>query len=111
AMGIQIAATHFHTYNHRWIFSERLSFMVRFFKLWLGTLVRLLRSRQSLLLEKPGITPTAWRVEAAPSAAEPWYPRQAFLDSRSASLGRLEAVPDHRHPGNRDPLAPSWVSS
>lgn len=26
AVGIQTAATHFHTYNHRWIFSERLSF-------------------------------------------------------------------------------------
>jgi len=24
--GMQIAATHFHTYNHRWIFSERFSF-------------------------------------------------------------------------------------
>jgi len=26
AAGMQIAATQFHTYNHRWIFSERLSF-------------------------------------------------------------------------------------
>jgi hypothetical protein len=26
AVGIQIAATRFHTYNHRWIFSERFSF-------------------------------------------------------------------------------------
>jgi len=26
AAGMQIAATRFHTYNHRWIFSERLSF-------------------------------------------------------------------------------------
>ena len=26
AVGVQIAATTFHTYNHRWIFSERLSF-------------------------------------------------------------------------------------
>jgi len=26
AVGIQIAATQFHTYNHRWMFSERLSF-------------------------------------------------------------------------------------
>lgn len=26
AVGMQIAATQFHTYNHRWIFSERLSF-------------------------------------------------------------------------------------
>ena len=26
AVGMQIAATAFHTYNHRWIFSERLSF-------------------------------------------------------------------------------------
>jgi hypothetical protein len=26
AAGMQIAATHFHTYDHRWMFSERLSF-------------------------------------------------------------------------------------
>jgi hypothetical protein len=26
AVGMQIAATHFHTYNHRWMFSTRVSF-------------------------------------------------------------------------------------
>ena len=26
ALGMQIAATHFHTYDHRWMFSERISF-------------------------------------------------------------------------------------
>src|SRR5438094_1055151 len=85
--------------------------MFRFIGLCLGTLVRLLRARRSLLLEN-----LALRQQLA--VLKRRHPRPSlgtfdrlFWGSCSPSLVRLEAVPHHRHAGNRGPLAPSGFSS
>src|SRR5256712_4058198 len=75
--------------------------MFRFIGLYLGTLVRLLRARRSLLLA----TSTTRRTEASASAAKIRPARQALLGRRSSILVRMATIPHCGHARNRGALA------
>ena len=85
--------------------------MLRFLKLCFGTLVRLLRSRQSLLLENLALRQQLVALKRRHPRSSLGTFDRLFLGRGSASLDQFEAIPHHRHPGNSDRLAPSWFSS
>src|SRR5438132_3672733 len=75
--------------------------MFRFIGLYLGTLVRLLRARRSLLLA----TSTTRRPETWTSAAKIRPARQALLGRRSSILVRMATIPHCGHARNGGALA------
>src|ERR1700757_5534369 len=79
--------------------------MFRFIGLCLGTLVRLLRTRRSLLLENLMLRSTTRRHEASAPAAKTRFARQALLGRRPAILVRMATIPDCGHARNRGALA------
>src|SRR5215831_10199709 len=78
--------------------------MFRHVKLGIATLLRLFRSRQSLLFENLALRRQLAMLRRSPRPSGREL-RQTFLDSRSASMVRLEAVAPLGHPGNSCPLA------
>ena len=78
--------------------------MFRFIGLCLRTLVRLLRTRRSLLLENLALRQQL-RTEASASAAKIRPARQALLGRRSSILVRMATIPHCGHAGNRGALA------
>jgi len=83
--------------------------MFRHVKLGIATLLRLFRSRQSLLFENLALRRQLAMLRRSPRPSGREL-RQTFLDSRSASMVRLEAVAPLGHPGNSCPLAQNRVS-
>ena len=75
--------------------------MFRFIGLCLGTLVRLLRARRSLLLA----TSTTRRPETSASADKTRFARQALLGRRSSILVRMATIPHCGHARNGGALA------
>src|SRR5713101_1128190 len=79
--------------------------MFRFIGLCLGTLVRLLRARRSLLLGESRTTSTTRRTEASASAAKIRPARQTLLGRRMSILVRMATIPHCGHARNGRALA------
>jgi len=83
--------------------------MFCFLRLCFGTLVRLFRSRHSLLLENLALRQQLVVLKRRHPHPKAGLVRQAFLAARSSMLVRLETVSPRRHTRNGCPLAPRRV--
>jgi hypothetical protein len=79
--------------------------MFRFFRLWLGLLAGCFRSHRTLLLENLALRQQLTLLKRRHPKPK-LSPLDKLLGLRSAILVRLEKFSHHRHPGDRNPLAP-----